>query len=104
MVRKISAKEPNISVLIFKSDSVKYFIFLFSGTVKDIVYGEGKRPNIDLPDFVVVEFPNYDGEQFFESEGKINGPLLLYSTFRIFSFLFQSLQKLRAHRSNVCAV
>jgi hypothetical protein len=35
------------------------------GTVVDIVYS--KQPNVDLPDFIVVRWPDYTGPQFFST-------------------------------------
>ena len=35
------------------------------GIIKNIVYQKGNRPNIDLPSFVVVHFPDFIGPQFF---------------------------------------
>ena len=42
------------------------------GTVVDIIYMEGKKPNEDLPNFIVVYFPEYTGAQFFEDESYKN--------------------------------
>ena len=36
-----------------------------NGTVVDTVYS--KQPNVDLPDFIVVRWPDYTGPQFFSS-------------------------------------
>ena len=38
------------------------------GNIKDIVYQKGNRPNIDLPSFVVVHFPDFIGPQFFRQK------------------------------------
>ncbi len=35
------------------------------GTVVDIVYS--KQPNVDLPDFIIVRWPDYTGPQFFST-------------------------------------
>jgi hypothetical protein len=38
--------------------------------IKDVVWKEGKVPNKDLPEFIVVECLSYDGPPFFEEEEK----------------------------------
>ena len=41
------------------------------GTVLDIVYRENQKPNIDLPSFIAVRLPIYDGPQFFAEDSSL---------------------------------
>jgi len=41
------------------------------GTVFDIVYRENQKPNIDLPSFISVRLPIYDGPQFFADDSSL---------------------------------
>ena len=41
------------------------------GTVVDIIYS--KQPNVDLPDFVMVRWPEYTGPQFFSGAMNTEG-------------------------------
>ena len=52
--------------------NVKYGLFNRSpGRVIDIIYLEGRRPPYDLADFVMVEFQQYSGPPFIESNSKV---------------------------------
>lgn len=35
------------------------------GVIRDVVWGSEKTPNIDLPEFVIIEVPSYTGPSFF---------------------------------------
>jgi hypothetical protein len=59
------------------------------GTVVDIVYS--KQPNIDLPDFIAVRWPDYTGPEFFSStmnNGKFSSFLVVIIVNQIRLFVF----------------
>jgi hypothetical protein len=55
-------------------------------TIKDVVYLEGQVPNKDLPAFIVVECPNYEGPAFFPEPEKKKWVPLVPSKFHDDSF------------------
>jgi hypothetical protein len=58
------------------------------GVIRDVVWADSKTPNVDLPAFIVVECPSYEGPPFFLEEEKKTWIPISPCTFTDDSFQF----------------